>query len=167
MILGVINSYLRVSKFNKKKLSSIIIWSESSYYWNVFAPLVTYFTKNHISFVYLACDKVDKGLEVCKNSLCIGKGRQAYLFLNRLKADIVIMTTPGLGDLAIKRSKNVKHYIHLVHAPTDIHLYRRVSFECFDSIFCSGPHQINTLRTLEKNSRNREKKSFSNRLSLL
>ena len=146
----IFQSYFKAQKFNKSHKISILFWSEAKYYWNTFFPLLDYFSKNEIPFFYFASDKDDEGLVFCENSLYIGNGKKAYQFLNYIQADIVIMTTPGLGDLAIKRSRKVKYYVHIVHAPTDIHLYRRASFECFDYIFCSGSHQINTIRALEK-----------------
>jgi hypothetical protein len=60
------------------------------------------------------------------------------------------MTTPGLDVLQIKRSKGVKHYAHLIHAPTDVGTYKQHSFDYFDSILLSGDHQSRSLRKLEE-----------------
>ncbi|HSE58862.1 MAG TPA: CDP-glycerol glycerophosphotransferase family protein, partial [Nitrospiraceae bacterium] len=67
-----------------------------------------------------------------------------------LEADICAMTTPGLDVLQIKRSKGVKHYVYLIHAPTDVGTYKQYSFDYFDTVFVSGEHQIRSLRKLEE-----------------
>ena len=79
----------------------------------------------------------------------IGQGNKAYSYLNLLEADLLAMTTPGLDVLQIKRSKRVQHYTYIQHAPTD-GTYKTFSFDYFDSVLCSGEHQINFLRHLEQ-----------------
>lgn len=137
-------------KNNTKKDHEIIIWSEAKHYWSTFAPLVAYLQENNIPFTYLASDKNDEGLKQTENNEYIGLSSRSFGYLNSISAHVMVMTTPNLGDLAIKRSKHVNHYIHLVHAPTDMHFYRRVAFECFDTVMCAGEHQIKTLSMLEE-----------------
>ena len=57
---------------------------------------------------------------------------------------------PGLDVLQIKRSKGVKHYVHLVHSIADIGTYKRYSFDYFDTVLTSNSYQIAALRELEK-----------------
>ena len=137
-----------ISKNNK--IHEIVIWSEAKHYWPTFAPMVDYLQKHNIPFTYLASDKNDGGLKHTENNQYIGLNGRTFSYLNQISAHVMVMTTPNLGDLAIKRSKNVNHYIHVVHSISDIHLYRRVAFDCFDTIMCSGDYQIKTLRMLEK-----------------
>lgn len=80
----------------------------------------------------------------------IGAGTKAYAHLAMLEAAVCAMTTPGLDVLQIKRSKGVKHYVYLIHAPTDVGTYKQYSFDYFDSVFVSGEHQIRSLRKLEE-----------------
>ena len=70
---------------------------------------------------------------------------------------MTILTTPGIDVLQIRRSKGVKRYVHLVHAATDIHGYKLYSFDYYDAVFCSGPHQVASLRTLEEKRRTEPK----------
>jgi CDP-glycerol glycerophosphotransferase (TagB/SpsB family) len=79
------------------------------------------------------------------------------VYLNRLKAKFVGMTTPQLDVMMIRRSKKVQHYGHIVHAPIDVFTYRKFAFDYFDSVFCSGPHQIEGITKLEE-KRNTQKK---------
>ncbi|MBU3916711.1 CDP-glycerol glycerophosphotransferase family protein [bacterium] len=69
--------------------------------------------------------------------------------MNFLEATVCAMTTPGLDVLRIKRSKGVRHYAHLVHAPADFGKYKLFSFDYYDSVFVSGEHQAKSLRSLE------------------
>jgi hypothetical protein len=132
----------------------IVIYSEGKQYWSTFKPLLDEFEKRKITILFLTSDPKDPVFQIKHSSYCqskfIGTGNKAYTCLNFLEAKICIMTTPGLGVLQIKRSPGVKHYIHLVHAPGDIHTYKLYSFDYYDSFFASGPHQEKTLRELEK-----------------
>ena len=134
----------------KNKHNEIIIWSEAKHYWSTFAPMVSYLQEQGIPFTYLASDKNDEGLKHTENNQYIGASGRAFAYLNQISAHVMVMTTSNLGDLAIKRSKNVNHYVHVVHAPTDMHFYRRAAFECFDTVMCAGDHQIKTLSMLEE-----------------
>lgn len=60
------------------------------------------------------------------------------------------MTTPQLDIMHLKRSRHVEHYVHIVHSPTDALVYKKFAFDYFDSIMCSGEHQIESIRALEK-----------------
>jgi hypothetical protein len=74
----------------------------------------------------LTSDEQDPGLLYSSELVStryIGVGTRAYAYLAVLEADVCAMTTPGLDVLQIKRSKGVKHYAHLIHAPTDVGLY--------------------------------------------
>lgn len=142
----------------KDKTYEIIIWSEAKHYWPTFAPMVAYLQEQGIPFIYLASDKHDEGLKHTENKEYIGSGYRCFSYLNQISGHVMVMTTPNLGDLAIKRSPNVDHYVHVVHGLTDIHFYRRASFECFDTVMCAGEHQIKTLSMLE-DIRHTEKKN--------
>jgi len=87
----------------------------------------------------------------------IGKGSGFIYFTSMMKADVVIMTTPGLQSLTLKRSPGVGHYIHVVHSPTGMGFYKKNSFDYFDTVMCAGPHQISDLRKLEKIRGSQEK----------
>ena len=60
-----------------------------------------------------------------------------------------MLTTPNLDTLQIRKSKTVLHYTHLVHAPTDFHLYKLYAFDFYDSMMISGNAQKLSLRFLE------------------
>ena len=117
------------------------------------APIIESLLKRDRALTYLTMDNDDPGLrQVSDNvvSFCLGRGMGFMYFMSMLKADFVVMTTPGLQTLTIKRSPAVRHYIHVVHSPTGVSFYRKHSFDHFDTMMCSGKHQIDEIRRLEK-----------------
>lgn len=131
----------------------IIFYSEGKQYWSVFLPIIQALGKKGVSCAYITSDKDDPGLEYkaetyeCK---FIGNLTMTSVYLNKLKAKFVGMTMPQLDVMMIRRSKNVQHYGHIVHAPIDVFTYRKFAFDYFDSVFCSGPHQIEGIKKLEE-----------------
>ncbi|HBX51373.1 MAG: hypothetical protein A2275_16350 [Bacteroidetes bacterium RIFOXYA12_FULL_35_11] len=135
------------------KKTDIIFYSEGKQYWPIFLPVIKALEKRNVACAYLSSDKEDPGLQYQSefyDSKFIGKLTITAIYLNKLKAKFVGMTTPQLDVMMIKRSKNVTHYAHIVHAPIDIFTYRKFAFDYFDSVFCSGSHQIEGIRKLEE-----------------
>lgn len=131
----------------------IIFYSEGKQYWQVFLPIIKSLERKGIRCAYLTSDKDDPGLNYSSEMIVgkyIGNLIMTSVFLNKLKAKFVGMTTPQLDVMMIRRSKNVQHYAHIVHAPIDIFTYRKFAFDYFDSVLCSGPHQIEGIRKLEE-----------------
>ena len=133
--------------------TDIVFYSEGKQYWPVFLPIIRELEKHKESCVYLTSDENDPGLAYHADfykSKYIGNLTMTSVYLNRLEAKFVGMTTPQLDVMMIRRSKKVQHYAHIVHAPIDVFTYRKFAFDYFDSVFCSGGHQIEGIRKLEK-----------------
>ncbi|MEX0986484.1 MAG: CDP-glycerol glycerophosphotransferase family protein [Bacteroidales bacterium] len=133
--------------------ADIIFYSEGKQYWPVFQPIVNSLGSRGVPCAYLTSDKDDPGLgHQAKHfeSRYIGNLTMTSVYLNRLKAKFVGMTTPQLDVMMLRRSKNVQHYGHIIHAPIDIFTYRKFAFDYYDSVFCSGPHQIEGIQKLEE-----------------
>lgn len=132
---------------------NIVFYSEGKQYWPVFEPIIRFLDQQGIKTAYLSSEKSDPGLnsdyETVKK-LYLGKPTTSIIYLNNISANIMVLTTPQLDILTLKRSRKVKHYAHVLHAPVDIHTYRKFAFDYFDSVFCSGDHQIKSIRYLEK-----------------
>lgn len=142
------------------KDAEIVFYSEGKQYWSVFLPIIKALEKRNVSTVYFTSDSEDPGLLYKAETYAskhIGNLTMTSVFLNKLNAKFVGMTTPQLDVMMIKRSKNVQHYAHIVHAPIDVFTYRKFAFDYFDSVFCSGPHQIKGIKQLEE-QRNTDKK---------
>jgi len=131
----------------------IVFYSEGGQYWPVFLPLIQELDRRDINCTYFTSDRNDPGLSTEFDNVVysyIGEGHQAYFALNRLQADMVIMTTPGLDVLQLKRSKKVRHYCHIVHGLEDTSTYSPYGLDYYDSVLVNGEHQLGVIRQLEK-----------------
>ena len=151
---AMLRSFLfRVRGGRAQRGASIVFYAESAAYWNTFAPILQELAKKDVRVSYLTSDKNDpvfKEKWANIRARYIGEGNTAYTSLGFVEADRMVLTTPGVDVLQIRRSPGVKKYIHVVHASADIHSYKLFSFDYYDAIYCSGPHQVHSIRTLEK-----------------
>ena len=134
------------------KKYGLVFYSEGKQYWNVFRPLLEESSKRLIPVTYLTSDKDDPALQTNiegVESIYIGSGRESFFVLNRLNAKMVVMTTPGIDVLEIKRSKDVDHYSHITHALGSIAGYKAYSTDYFDSVLLGGEGDERTIRELE------------------
>ena len=130
-----------------------VIYNEGIQYWNVFKPVCEEFEKHQIELTYYTSVEKDPCFEANYKFVkpeFIGEGNMAFAKLNMLSAGVVLMTTPGLQVYQLKRSKNVKHYTHVLHAASDATMYRLFGIDYFDSILLSGEYQKADIRILEK-----------------
>ncbi|MBN2656835.1 MAG: CDP-glycerol glycerophosphotransferase family protein [Spirochaetales bacterium] len=133
--------------------TDIVFFSEGKQYWNVYLPVIKALEKREIKSAYVTADPADAALSYNSPFLevkALGSMNSALAFMNQLKAPVVVTTTPQLDIFTFKRSKNVRHYAHILHSPTDTHTYRQFAFDYFDSVLCSGPYQIKSIRETEK-----------------
>jgi hypothetical protein len=133
--------------------NALVIYNEGAQYANVFKPILDEFEKRGTEVMYLSSAEDDPLLkdnyQYIKGEY-IGQGNRAYARLNLLKAQAVLMTTPGLDVYQLKRSKGVKHYAHILHAPSDATMYRLFGLDYFDSVLLSGDYQAQDIKTLEQ-----------------
>jgi hypothetical protein len=130
-----------------------VIYSEGKQYWNVFKPVLEEFEKRERKLLFLTSSEDDPVFSVNYNFVkaeYIGEGNRAFARLNILQAGFCLMTTPGLDVYQLKRSKMVKHYSHVLHAPSDATMYRLFGIDYFDSVLLTGDYQAKDIRTLEK-----------------
>ena len=131
----------------------LVLYSEGGQYWSLFSPVIRALEAKGVQCTYLTSDKSDEGLRHRSSHVTVkylGGAAISAAALNRLAAELVVMTTPQLGVFQLKRSKHVQHYTHLIHSPTGGLHYKRYAFDHFDSVMCSGPHQIRDIRALER-----------------
>jgi hypothetical protein len=130
-----------------------VVYSEGRQYWNVFKPVIDEFERRGIDLLYLSSQEDDPVFfhkyHFIKSEF-IGEGNRAFARLNLLSAGVVLMTTPGLDVYQLKRSKTVRHYAHILHAPSDAVMYRMFGIDYFDSILLTGDYQAKDIRTLEE-----------------
>jgi hypothetical protein len=129
-----------------------VIYSEGKQYWNVFKPVLDEFENRKTEILYLTSAQDDPVFDTSWSFVkaeFVGEGNRAFARLNILKAGICLMSTPGLDVYQLKRSKMVKHYSHILHAPSDATMYRLFGIDYFDSILLTGNYQAEDIRTLE------------------
>ncbi len=131
----------------------IVIFSDSKRYWTVFEPVCDELERRGQDAVYMTASPDDPALQKeYAHIRCefIGEGNKAFARLNLLKADVVLSTTPGLDVYQWKRSRDVKRYIHIPHAPSDITLYRMFGIDYYAAVLLSGEYQLRQIRKLEE-----------------
>lgn len=80
----------------------------------------------------------------------VGYGAARTALFATLQARVMIMTTPDLQTLQLKRSKHPVHYVYVHHAINSMHMaYRPAAFDHFDAILCVGPHHTEEVRQTE------------------
>jgi len=130
----------------------IVFYSEGGFYWPVFQTALEELSKYDIPVLYLTSDEKDPAFAAEIKNISMqytGKGMKAYFYLNRLKADIVVMTTPGLDVLQIKRSKGVRHYIHITHSAGGCSGYKTYGIDYYDTVLTGGDADIAMIREIE------------------
>ena len=143
-----------------KEMPDLVFQSEGGKYWQVFQPVLKALDKYDIKYGFVTADKNDpvftSGL---KNvvAVCPGKELMTLSYMNRIKAKIVVSTTPQLDVYMLKRSKHVGKYVHLFHAPADIGMYEMYAFDNYDVMLCTGGYQKEAIRSIEKNRHEKAK----------
>jgi hypothetical protein len=138
-----------------------VIYNEGRQYWNVFKPVLDEFENHKTELLYFTSAQDDPVFDISWSFIkaeYIGEGNRAFSHLNMLRAGICLMTTPGLDVYQLKRSKMVKHYSHILHAPSDATMYRLFGIDYFDSVLLTGDYQAEDIRTLERQRNIPEKK---------
>jgi CDP-glycerol glycerophosphotransferase (TagB/SpsB family) len=159
----------------KKKLKNLdevdlLFYSEGGQYWNVFKPIIDELEKKKVRSVYYTNKENDPALRSDYKYLqkeYIGDDTASFLILNNLKVKLFITTTPQLNVMQLKKSKYVQEYVHIVHSPIDCLFYRYFAFDFFDTIMCSGKHQIESIRELEDIRKTKKKELLQTGLTYL
>ena len=131
----------------------IVFYSEGKQYYFTFKPILDALDSLKHPYTYLTSGEDDpalarEGSQSFGTFTYIGEGNKAYIKLNTLKADICVLTTPGLNVLQIKRSRGVRHYCHIVHSLTPM-TYRAFGLDYFDSVLVANEIQKDFVREVE------------------
>jgi CDP-glycerol glycerophosphotransferase (TagB/SpsB family) len=134
-------------------LPPLVLHSEGSKYWQVFEPVLTELGKRGIPCAFVSSDLKDYEM-ACKlenvTAIYPGKEMATFAYLNRIKADYVVTTSPHLNIYMMKRSPWVKKYIYLFHAPTSIDTYELYGFNHYDVLLTPGDFVETYVRELEE-----------------
>ena len=129
------------------------VFTDSKRYWNVFEPICREFEDRGVELVYLTASPDDPALsEPFEHVHCefVGEGNKGLARVNMLRADVLLSSTPGLEVYQWKRSRDVRWYVHIPHACSDITLYRMFGVDYFDALLLPGAYHTDQIRKLEK-----------------
>lgn len=131
----------------------LVIFSDDKRYWTNFEPVCRELDRRGRDLVYMTASEDDPAL---KNPYphvkaeFIGRGNRAFAKLNILRAGVLLSTTPGLDVYQWKRSKEVQKYVHMLHAASEVTMYRMFGIDYYDAVLLSGEYQRRDIRDLEK-----------------
>ena len=140
-----------------------VIFSDHKRYWNIFRPICDEFEQRQVPLTYYTASPDDPVLSAnykYVHAEYLGEGNKPYSKLNMLHADILMATTPGLEVYQWKRSKNVKHYVHIPHTVDDLAGYRMFGLDFYDSVLTTGENQNTLIRKIENLRPNITKKEL-------
>lgn len=162
MPLSKIRSFLRARKDLKafhslpQEKRKIAFYAEDAHSMMHFEELIRVLTQTHGEQIcYLTSDPADPIFE--RNdplilTFYIGEGIVRTTAFYKMTADLLVMTMPDIETFHIKRSKvHPVHYLYIYHAMVSTHSnYRKGAFDHYDTIFCTGPHQVEEIRATER-----------------
>ena len=133
--------------------NSIVIFTDSKRYWNLFRPICDELERRQQPVLYLTASEDDPALEAGYRYVrteFAGKGNRAFARMNMIRADVVLSSTPGLDVYQWKRSKGVRTYVHIPHGIYDLTTYRMFGLDYYDAVLLAGSFQGVPVRKLEQ-----------------
>lgn len=134
---------------------NIVVYSESGQDWHQFAGLIAHLNGPlDRRTCYVTSDAADPGLtyeHANHRAICIPEGLFRTIFFQVTRADVFVLTMMDLQNLDLKRSLHPVHYIYVFHSMGSTHMVdHENSFDHYDSLFCTGPHQVAEIRRREE-----------------
>jgi YidC/Oxa1 family membrane protein insertase len=134
---------------------NLVFYSETGQDWHHFSGLIEELNTTHGKKVcYVSSDENDPGLlrkHENYSSVFIPEGVFLTLFFQANQADVFILTMMDLGNFHLKRSLHPVHYVYLFHSMGSTHMVDHAnSFDHYDTLFCTGEHQLNEIRKREE-----------------
>ncbi len=84
-------------------------------------------------------------------AIWIPEGLFLTIFFQVNQSDLFVLTMMDLQNLHLKRSTYPVHYVYLFHSMGSTHMVdNENSFDHYESLFCTGPHQIEEIRKREE-----------------
>lgn len=144
-------SFVQIPRSNKR----IVFYSEGRDTWIHLEGIIEELLKiTNLDVCYISSEKKDPGLNLKKTNFktfTIRPGHLLNWLFANIETDVMIMTTPDLGNFQLKCSKHHVHYIYLQHSLVSLHMaYRDGAFDHYQTIFCAGPHHINEIKAIEQ-----------------
>ena len=139
-------------KADAAESASIAFFTDDKRYWSIFKPLCDEMERRRQPVTYMTASGDDPILNeryAFVKTEFIGEGNKAFVHMNMLRANVVLSSTPGLDVYQWKRSRDVRWYVHVLHAANDVTMYRMFGLDYYDAILVSGEYQVGQIRQLE------------------
>lgn len=149
------HSFSEFNRFNTLAADkrNIVFYSESGQDWHHLSPYVLTIAESR-PVTYVTSDRNDPAFSQNHQNLTtifIKNGFWLITFFQTSAADLIVLTMIDLHTFHVKRSIYPVHYVYLFHAMGSTHMVDfENSYDHYDSILCSGPHQITEIRAREK-----------------
>lgn len=136
-------------------------FSEKKNYQPYMIDLIEKISEEH-KVLYLSFDKNDKINFSNVENIYLGNFFSKYLVFKYIKSKYFLLTMTDLGNSFLKKSNNVKYYVHFFHAPVSAHKqFTNKAFSNYDIILANGEYQVHELRELEKINNSKTKEIFA------
>lgn len=137
---------------------NLVFYAESGQDWHQFEDLIDALNNEWgLKVCYVTSDPGDPGLARRHSNyaaICIPAGIFLTLFFQVKQADVVVLTMMDLDNLQLKRSLYPVHYVYLFHSMGSTHMVDHAnSFDHYETLFCTGPHQVTEIRKREELNR--------------
>jgi hypothetical protein len=134
---------------------NIVVFSESGQDWHQFSGLIEYLNGELDRKVcYVSSDQRDSGLQRRHENfraIYIPEGLFQTIFFQVNESDLFVLTMMDLQNLQLKRSTYPVHYVYLFHSMGSTHMVdNEDSFDHYETLFCTGPHQVAEIRKREE-----------------
>lgn len=134
---------------------NLVFYSETGQDWHQFSGLISELnTRLQRKVCYVTSDRNDPGLVYQHpnyQSIFMPEGLFQIAFFQMNQTDVFVLTMMDLNNLQLKRSLYPVHYVYLFHSMGSTHMVDHAnSFDHYDSLFCTGPHQIKEIRRREE-----------------
>ncbi|HET6564975.1 MAG TPA: CDP-glycerol glycerophosphotransferase family protein [Xanthomonadales bacterium] len=132
----------------------LVVYAETGQDWHQFSGLIADLNNRlQRKVCYVTSDREDPGLVYQhKNyqAICIPEGFFLTLFFQVNQSDVFVLTMMDLGNHHLKRSLHPVHYVYIFHSMGSTHMVDHAnSFDHYDTLFCTGPHQVEEIRKRE------------------
>lgn len=157
------NPLLKREKQDYKRFFSImdkhiVFYSEGSGFYKYFRGAIEYLlTHSDIYIHYVTNDPDDQIFKIAESEprifpYYISEKRAITLFM-KMDADVVVTTLGDLDNFYIKRSyvRDDIEYVYMFHHTTSMDMTSTVGeYDNYDTLLCTGPHQIEEMRQIEE-----------------
>ena len=144
----------------------IVFYSEGSGFYKYFKGAIEYLLeKSDLIIHYVTNDPDDQIFKIAEDNPRIfpyyTSEKRAITMFMKMEADVVVLTLPDLDNYYMKRSyvKKDVEYVYMFHHTTSVNMISPEGcYDHYDTMLCTGPHQVAELRAIEEHRHTPEKK---------